>query len=166
MIRERRLERCSSIRKYKAFDALLKHFGRSFVCIDCGDSSETLSKDAEFPDAATFLGLPWWLRGAESTCSAGDPGGMGLVPGLGRSPGGGNGSPHQHSCLENPVDRGAWGATVHRTSVVQAGRLKIILPSTQRVQALWKGRDGGGENFSLSSSVEKQEVVRTWTNYC
>ena len=34
-------------------------------------------------------------------------------PWSGRSPGGGNGNPHQHSCLENPMDRGAWPATVH-----------------------------------------------------
>ena len=38
---------------------------------------------------------------------------MGLIPGLGRSPGGGHGNPHQYSSLENPMDRGAWGATVH-----------------------------------------------------
>ena len=38
---------------------------------------------------------------------------MGLVPGLGRCPGGGNGNPLQCSCLGNPMDRGAWWATVH-----------------------------------------------------
>ena len=37
---------------------------------------------------------------------------MGLIPGLGRSPGGGNGDPLQYSCLENPMDRGAWWASV------------------------------------------------------
>ena len=37
-----------------------------------------------------------------------------LIPALGRSPGGGHGSPLQYSCLENPMDRGAWRATVHR----------------------------------------------------
>ena len=47
--------------------------------------------------------------GKESACSAGDPG---LIPGLGRSPGEGNGSPLQFSCLENAMDRGAWWATV------------------------------------------------------
>ena len=46
----------------------------------------------------------------ESACNAGD---LGLIPGLGRSPGGGHGKPLQFSCLENPVDRGAWWATVH-----------------------------------------------------
>ena len=54
MIRERRLERCSSIRKYKAFDALLKRFGRSSVCIDCGDSSETLEQGCRIPRRCDF----------------------------------------------------------------------------------------------------------------
>ena len=50
------------------------------------------------------------FRSKASVCNAGDPG---LIPGLGRSPGEGNGNPLQHSCLENPMDRGAWCATVH-----------------------------------------------------
>ena len=45
-----------------------------------------------------------------SACNAGD---LGLIPGLGRSPGEGNGNPLQYSCLENPMDGGAWWATVH-----------------------------------------------------
>ena len=59
------------------------------------------------------LGLPWWLSGKESACNAGDAGDMGSISGLGRSPGGGHGSTLQHSCLENPMDRGACWATVH-----------------------------------------------------
>ena len=50
------------------------------------------------------------LHGEESACSAGD---MDPVSGSGRSPGGGDGNPLQDSCLENPVDTGAWRATVH-----------------------------------------------------
>ena len=46
--------------------------------------------------------------------SEGDAGDVGSIPGLERSPGGGNGSPLQYSCLENPMDRGAWWAKVHR----------------------------------------------------
>ena len=46
----------------------------------------------------------------ESSCNAGD---LGLIPGLGRSLGDGNGYPFQYSCLENSMDRGAWWATVH-----------------------------------------------------
>ena len=48
--------------------------------------------------------------------NAGDIRDMGSTPGLGRSPGGGSGNPLQYSCLENPTDRGAWQATVHRVT--------------------------------------------------
>jgi len=41
---------------------------------------------------------------------------VGSIPGSGRSPGGGHGNPLQYSCLENPTDRGAWQATVHRVA--------------------------------------------------
>ena len=55
--------------------------------------------------------------------NAGDLQAMGLIPGSGRPPGGGNGSPLQCSCLENPMDRGAWWAAVHRVTKSQT-RLK------------------------------------------
>ena len=45
--------------------------------------------------------------------NVGDVRDVGSIPGLGRSPGGGDGYPLQYSCLENPVDRGAWRAAVH-----------------------------------------------------
>ena len=48
--------------------------------------------------------------------SAGDVRDVGSIPGLGRSPGGGHGNPLQYSCLENPMDRGAWLATVLRVA--------------------------------------------------
>ena len=48
-----------------------------------------------------------------SSVNAGDVRDMGSIPCLERSPGGGHGNPLQYSCLENPVDRGAWRATVH-----------------------------------------------------
>ena len=48
--------------------------------------------------------------------NTGDVRDLGLIPGLGRSPRGGNGSPLQYSCLENPVDRGAWWATAPRVA--------------------------------------------------
>ena len=56
------------------------------------------------------LGFPCSLFSKESACNAGDPG---LIPGLGRAPGEENGNPLQDSCLENPMDRRAWQATVH-----------------------------------------------------
>ena len=56
------------------------------------------------------LGFPGGLEVKASTCNAGD---LGSIPGSGRSPGEGNGNPLQYSCLENPMDGGAWWATVH-----------------------------------------------------
>ena len=55
-------------------------------------------------------GVPGGSDGKELTCNARD---LGLIPGSGRSPGGGNGNPLQYFCLENPMDRGAWQSTVH-----------------------------------------------------
>ena len=57
-----------------------------------------------FPDRASLI-----AQSVESECNAGD---LGSIPGSGRPPGERNGNPLQYSCLENPMDRGAWGATV------------------------------------------------------
>ena len=62
---------------------------------------------------------PRWLRGKESACNAGDARDVGSIPGSGRSPGEGNGNTFQYSCLENPMDEGAWRATVHRVTKSQ-----------------------------------------------
>ena len=56
------------------------------------------------------MGFPGGSDGKKSARSAGDPD---SIPGSGKSPGEGNGKPFQYSCLENPLDRGAWQATVH-----------------------------------------------------
>ena len=62
---------------------------------------------------AITLGLPWCLSSKEFVCNAGDAGDTVSIPGSGRSPGGGHGNPLQYSCLENPMDREAWWATLH-----------------------------------------------------
>ena len=62
------------------------------------------------------MGFPGGSDGKESACNAGDPG---LIPESGRSPGEGNGYPLQYFCLENPMDRRAWWATVHGVSKSQ-----------------------------------------------
>ena len=69
------------------------------------------------------LGLPQWLSGKEAACSEGVAGDAGSIPGLGRSPGEGRGNPLQYSFLENPMERGAWWATVRRVTKSQT-RLK------------------------------------------
>ena len=66
--------------------------------------------DVCFPGGSVVKNLP---------ASAGNAGDTGLTPGSGRSPGGGHGNPLQYSCLENPMDRGAWWATVHEVTKSQ-----------------------------------------------
>ena len=61
-------------------------------------------------------GFPDGLEVKASACNTGD---LGSIPGLGRSSGEGNGNPFQYSCLENPMEGGAWGATVHGVSKSQ-----------------------------------------------
>ena len=59
------------------------------------------------------MGFPGGSDDKESAFNVGD---LGSIPGLGRSPGGRHGNPFQYSCMENPMDRGAWQATVHRVT--------------------------------------------------
>ena len=68
-----------------------------------------------FTISCILVGLPCWLDGKESSCNAGA---LGLIPGLERSSGEGNGYPLQYSCLENSVDRGASRPIVGQTSVI------------------------------------------------
>ena len=72
---------------------------------------------------AILENIKGWLNGIwaspEFTCNTGDTGDMGLIPGPRRSPGGGHGNTLQYSCLESPMDRGAWRATLHRVTKSQ-----------------------------------------------
>ena len=75
------------------------------------------------------VGAPGGSLGKESACNAGD---LGSVPGSGRSPGGGHGNPLQCSCLENPMDRGAWRAAVRGVAKSGTG-LRVCTRHTHRV---------------------------------
>ena len=67
----------------------------------------------EYMDVDVYIwGFPETLVVKNLPASTGDIRDVGLIPGSGRSPGGGHGNPLQYSCLENPLDRGAWWATV------------------------------------------------------
>ena len=68
-----------------------------------------VQQSCEILPPQVFWGFPDGSDGKESACSAD----LDLIPGLGRSLGEGNGNPLQCSCLENPMDRGTWQATVH-----------------------------------------------------
>ena len=74
------------------------------------EDTRTYTRSLVFDCEHIDLGFPGVLVSKESACNAGD---QGSIPGLGRSPEEGNGNPLQHSCLENPMDRGAWWTTVH-----------------------------------------------------
>ena len=74
---------------------------------------------------------------------------MGWIPGSRRSPGGGHGNPLQYSCLENPMDRGAWWATIHGVTKSQT-RLKQL-----NVHTSWKQHKG----FSHSGVAENQDLL-------
>ena len=91
----------------------------------------------EFPDSSV---------GKESACSAGD---LSSIPGSGRSCGEGNGNPLQYTCLENPMDKGAWQATVHgvaksRTRLSDFTRecsgASLVAQMVKRLPALWETR--------------------------
>ena len=69
--------------------------------------------------------LPGGSDDKESTCNAGD---AGLISGLGRSPGEGYGYPLQYSCLENPIDRGTWWATIHGVAESDMTKWLYIFP--------------------------------------
>ena len=75
------------------------------------------------PDAMILV-FPGGLDGKASAYNAGDPG---SIPALGGSPGEGNGNPLQCSCLENPMDGGAWWATVHKVTKSQTQLKQLSL---------------------------------------
>ena len=117
--------------------------------------------------APDCLGFPGSSDGKESACNAGN---LGLIPGLGRSPGEGNGNPFQYSCLGNSMDRGAWRATVQGSQRVRhdggtntsttwllapgSGMImprNIVLPPTLR--ATWRRRDFEWLSLQIKNSL-------------
>ena len=85
-----------------------------------------------------LLGFPGGSEVKASACIAGD---LGSIPGLGRSPGEGNGNPLQYSCLENPMDGGAWWATVHRVAKSWT-RLSDFTKKKKRCPFHYRGLEG------------------------
>ena len=79
--------------------------------------------------------FPGGSVGKESACSAGDAGNMGSILGSERSPGGGHGNTLQYSCLENPMDKGAWQVTVHRITKSQTRRKQLSMHTHTSLEA-------------------------------
>ena len=82
-------------------------------------------------------GFPGGSDGKASACSVGD---LGSIPGLGRSPGEGNGNPLQYSCLENSMDGGAWWATVHGVAKSRTWLSDFTLTDFGRWEGVSRGR--------------------------
>ena len=84
--------------------------------------------------------------------NAGDSGDSGLIPGSGRSPGGGNGNPVQYSCLENVVNRGIWQATAHRVAKSRTRLKQLTAAAAKSLQScltLCDPIDGSPPGFSV-----------------
>ena len=115
---------------YKVSGSLSRDAHSLTLCLSLKDNRRKLPSIKGFPRSSVSK---------ESACNAGDPG---LIPGSGRSPGGGNGTPLHYSCLENPTDGGAWWATVHGvakswTELSDFTILTTSFISIQRKFALW-----------------------------
>ena len=79
---------------------------------------------------------PEWLNDKEAAARARD---VGLIPGSGRSPGGGNGNPFHYCCLENSMDRGAWWAIVHESQTLLAESNSLLSTSTNSQELIYVG---------------------------
>ena len=77
------------------------------------------------------------ISGKASTASAGDTRDASSIPGLGRSPGVGNSSPLHYSCLESPMDRGAWLTVVHRVAKSWTRRSTRAVIGTEHLYICW-----------------------------
>ena len=107
-------------------------------------------------EGRTDRGLPWWLSRKESACWCRRCG-----FGLGRSPGEGLGNPLQYSCLENPVDRGAWRVTVHRVMKTQTW-LKRLSTHTHTHALFHTNNDGYFCWWKITSTGKCIEEMKLW----
>ena len=103
----------------------------------------------------TNKGFPYSSAGKESVCNAGD---LGLILGLGRSFGEGHGNPLQYSCLEHPMDRGAWWATVHGVARVGHGLVTKAPPRATRESQELSGEEDKRWPCSHSLKCPRQQL--------
>ena len=124
------------------------------------DSTSTFKKCLTYfvlTSPCVFTGFPGGSEVKASASNAGDPG---SIPGSGRSPGEGNGNPLQYSCLENPMDRAAWQATVHgvaksRTRLSDFTPLHLCVYRLQQAISDMSVSKGCGERFGDYPTLQK-----------
>ena len=110
--------------------------------------------------------LPWdtvwegFPGGSEVKASARNAGDLGSIPGSGRSPGEGNGNPLQYSCLENPMDRRAWRAIVHRVTKSQTRLSDFTFTVWGRPHADQWARKG--PPFQLIKQIKSALQTKEW----
>ena len=103
---------CQNRAVFHSFITHMSVFVAHFVAILCQILSETISNYKGWnTKIAIHINMGYWvvLELKNLSANAGDARDMGLIPGLGRGPEGGNGNSLQYSCLENSMDRGPWG---------------------------------------------------------
>ena len=111
------------------------------------------------------LHLAGGARGKEPTCQCKlDVRAAGSIPELGRSPGEGNGNPLQYSCLENPMDKGAWQAIVHRVTQSWTWPSYLAHPQVEQTarQRSWGRRVEASWRNSDEATVGRQWVTAEW----
>ena len=104
-------------------------------------------------------GFPHGSVGKVSACNAVDPA---SIPGSGRSPGEGNGNPLQYSCLESPMDRGAWQATLHGTARVRHDLVTKPPPPMPHLTVYWTHTAKPHSMFHGDKREDISLSVRNW----
>ena len=116
--------------------------------------SYTVMKNSKLLHTTCVCGFPSGSDSKEFTCNVGD---LGLSCGLGRSPGRGHGNPLQYCCLRNPMDRGAWWATVHGVTKHWHTQHEMNLPDLALSKRSGTEKSSYGMSSFLGSS--KTELI-------
>ena len=125
-------------------------------------SPSSTSFMTQFPGSPRDTGFPHGSDSKESACNAGDAGDMGQIPGLGRFLGVGNGNSLQYSCLENPMDRGAWWTIIHRVAKSQT-RLNTHTRDTRSLLGLCTCSSPCGPTFPSGPVTQlEKKLASTW----
>ena len=117
------------------------------------------SAQRNFPLSQTRLSTAVVLGVQNMRASAQEERDTGLTPGLGRSPGEGHGNPLQYSCLENPLDRGAWWVTVHGVTKSWTRLSNLAQHRLKKKAAIWSNKWMNLEDNMLSEITTEKQIA-------